>query len=122
MPRHPRLLIPGAAYHAYCRIARSESAFGHQRDYVASRSRTDRHIRGRIELSLLGVSRTVRIQGLPHRRRPLQRMELRHPVDQPRTSRRARQPSIQRTDQSPGHRDLEHVNEHNGAMGNMAPH
>jgi hypothetical protein len=24
MPRHPRLFLPGAVYHAYCRVARGE--------------------------------------------------------------------------------------------------
>ena len=27
MPRHPRLLIPGAIYHVYCRVARGEFVF-----------------------------------------------------------------------------------------------
>ena len=27
MPRHPRLLIPGATYHIYCRVARGEFVF-----------------------------------------------------------------------------------------------
>jgi hypothetical protein len=27
MPRHPRLFVPGAIYHVYCRIARGEFVF-----------------------------------------------------------------------------------------------
>ena len=27
MPRHPRLFIPGATYHVYCRVARGEFVF-----------------------------------------------------------------------------------------------
>ena len=27
MPRHPRLFIPGAPYHVYCRVARGEFVF-----------------------------------------------------------------------------------------------
>ena len=27
MPRHPRLFIPGAIYHVYCRVARGEFVF-----------------------------------------------------------------------------------------------
>ena len=27
MPRHPRLFIPGACYHVYCRVARGEFVF-----------------------------------------------------------------------------------------------
>lgn len=38
-------------------VVRFESASGHQLDDLASRSRTERHIRGRIEFSLLAVSR-----------------------------------------------------------------
>ncbi len=114
MPRHPRLFIPGATYHVYCRVARGEfvfddnneatefvevlrevrdldgwtilawclmgnhyqflaeerselslpdfvvrfeSASGHRLDDLASRFRTERHICGRIEFSLLAISR-----------------------------------------------------------------
>lgn len=102
MPRHPRLFLPGATYHVYCRVARGEfvfddtneatefvevlrevrdldgwrvlaeerselslpdfvvrfeSASGHQLDDLASRSRSKRLIRGRIEFSLLAISR-----------------------------------------------------------------
>ena len=28
MPRHPRLFVPGATYHVYCRVARGEFVFG----------------------------------------------------------------------------------------------
>ncbi len=28
MPRYPRLFIPGATYHVYCRVARGDFAFG----------------------------------------------------------------------------------------------
>ncbi len=38
-------------------VARFQSASGHQLNDLASRSRTERHIRGRIEFSLLAVSR-----------------------------------------------------------------
>jgi len=38
-------------------VARFQSASGHQLDDLASRSRTERHIRGRIEFSLLAASR-----------------------------------------------------------------
>ena len=27
MPRHPRLFLPGATYHVYCRVARGELVF-----------------------------------------------------------------------------------------------
>jgi len=27
MPRHPRLFLPGATYHVYCRVARGEFVF-----------------------------------------------------------------------------------------------
>ena len=27
MPRHPRLFVPGATYHVYCRVARGEFVF-----------------------------------------------------------------------------------------------
>jgi hypothetical protein len=28
MPRKPRLFVPGATYHVYCRVARGEFVFG----------------------------------------------------------------------------------------------
>ena len=34
MPRHPRLFIPGATYHVYCRVARGEFAFNDQYEAV----------------------------------------------------------------------------------------
>jgi len=63
MPRHPRLFIPGATYHVYCRVARGESVFddeceavefadrfasvsGYELDELASRCRSTRHITG----------------------------------------------------------------------------
>jgi len=74
MPRYPRLFFHGAIYHVYCRVARGEfvfddqleamefvnrfeSASGHTFDHLASRLRSECLIRGRIELSVLSVSR-----------------------------------------------------------------
>ena len=34
MPRHPRLFIPGATYHVYCRVARGEFVFNDQYEAV----------------------------------------------------------------------------------------
>jgi len=34
MPRHPRLFIPGATYHVYCRVARGEFVFNDQFEAV----------------------------------------------------------------------------------------
>ena len=34
MPRHPRLFVPGAIYHVYCRTARGEMVFS-DRDHAA---------------------------------------------------------------------------------------
>ena len=30
MPRNPRLFVPGATYHVYCRVARGEFVFRNQ--------------------------------------------------------------------------------------------
>jgi len=32
MPRKPRLFIPYATYHVYCRVARGESVFANRED------------------------------------------------------------------------------------------
>ena len=34
MPRHPRLFLPGAIYHVYCRVARGEFVFDDQDECV----------------------------------------------------------------------------------------
>jgi len=34
MPRQPRLFIPGATYHVYCRVARGEFVFNDQYEAV----------------------------------------------------------------------------------------
>ena len=34
MPRHPRLFIPGAIYHVYCRVARGEFVFDDDREAI----------------------------------------------------------------------------------------
>ena len=36
MPRHPRLFIPGATYHVYCRVARGEFVFNDQYEAVGT--------------------------------------------------------------------------------------
>jgi hypothetical protein len=62
------LFIPGAIYHVYCRVARGEfvfsdfvarfeSASGHALNDLASRYRSERHIRARVEFSVIAVSR-----------------------------------------------------------------
>ena len=68
MPRHPRLFIPGAAYHVYCRVARGELdlgefafrfevASGYSIGDLASRFRSSNHTHGRIVFSTLAASR-----------------------------------------------------------------
>jgi hypothetical protein len=74
MPRKPRLFVPGATYHVYCRVARGEFVFddpyeaeefvklfeqfsGHSIDDLSSPLRKPELIRGRIELAILAVGR-----------------------------------------------------------------
>ena len=63
MPRHPRLFLPGAIYHVYCRVARGEfvirmkSAGGCSIAELSSRSRNSDHTRRRIEFSTLAIGR-----------------------------------------------------------------
>ena len=63
MPRHPRLFLFGAVYHAHCRVARGEfarrmeSLSGHSLAELSSRFRGADLTRGRLEFATLAVGR-----------------------------------------------------------------
>ena len=98
MPRHPHLFIPGATYHVYFRVARGEFVFDDDNEAID-------FVEVFREVSDLD-GWTMLIQGSRHRRPSLQGKELRHPVAQPGSLRRARRSCIQRADQSPRRGDL----------------
>ena len=63
MPRHPRLFVPGAIYHVYCRVARGEfvtrmeTVAGISLADLSSRSRDQDLARQRVELATLAIGR-----------------------------------------------------------------
>ncbi len=75
MSRRPRLFIPGAIYHVYCRVARGEFIFDDQPE-AAEFIETLREVRDLDGLSILGQDREYSIQV------GLRMLTLRHIVEE----------------------------------------